>query len=60
MEINKKLNEYLNLINTIISNSNLENLEILFQNTNNQEISKKELKSYKPKLSGKSQNILLT
>ena len=37
-----------------------ENLEILFQNTNNQEISKKELKSYKPKLSGKSQNILLT
>ena len=37
-----------------------ENLEIIFQNTNNQEISKKELKSYKPKLSGKSQNILLT
>ena len=37
-----------------------ENLEIVFQNTNNQEISKKELKSYKPKLSGKSQNILLT
>ncbi len=37
-----------------------ENLEIVFQNINNQEISKKELKSYKPKLSGKSQNILLT
>ena len=37
-----------------------ENLEIVFQNTNNQEISKKEIKSYKPKLSGKSQNILLT
>ncbi len=37
-----------------------ENLEIVFQNTNNQEISKKELQSYKPKLSGKSQNILLT
>ncbi len=37
-----------------------ENLEIVFQNTNNQEISKKELKSFKPKLSGKSQNILLT
>ena len=37
-----------------------ENLEIVFQNTNNQEISKKELKSYKPKLSGNSQNILLT
>ena len=37
-----------------------ENLEIVFQNTNNQEISKKELNSYKPKLSGKSQNILLT
>ena len=37
-----------------------KNLEIVFQNTNNQEISKKELKSYKPKLSGKSQNILLT
>ena len=37
-----------------------ENLEIVFQNTHNQEISKKELKSYKPKLSGKSQNILLT
>ena len=37
-----------------------ENLEIVFQNTNNQEIFKKELKSYKPKLSGKSQNILLT
>ena len=37
-----------------------ENLEIVFKNTNNQEISKKELKSYKPKLSGKSQNILLT
>ena len=37
-----------------------ENLEIVFQNVNNQEISKKELKSYKPKLSGKSQNILLT
>ncbi|MDC3054883.1 ABC transporter permease subunit [Candidatus Pelagibacter sp.] len=37
-----------------------ENLEIVFQNNNNQEISKKELKSYKPKLSGKSQNILLT
>ena len=37
-----------------------ENLEIVFQSTNNQEISKKELKSYKPKLSGKSQNILLT
>ncbi len=37
-----------------------ENLEIVFQNTNNKEISKKELKSYKPKLSGKSQNILLT
>ncbi len=36
-----------------------ENLEIVFQNTNNKEISKKELKSYKPKLSGKSQNILL-
>ena len=37
-----------------------ENLEIVFQNINNQEISKKKLKSYKPKLSGKSQNILLT
>ncbi len=37
-----------------------ENLEIVFQNINNQEISKKEIKSYKPKLSGKSQNILLT
>ena len=37
-----------------------ENLEIVFQNINNQEISKKELKSYKPKLSGNSQNILLT
>ncbi len=37
-----------------------ENLEIVFQNINNQEISKKELKAYKPKLSGKSQNILLT
>ena len=37
-----------------------ENLEIVFQNNNNKEISKKELKSYKPKLSGKSQNILLT
>ena len=37
-----------------------ENLEIVFQNTNNQETSKKEIKSYKPKLSGKSQNILLT
>ncbi len=37
-----------------------ENLEIVFQNTNNEEISKKEIKSYKPKLSGKSQNILLT
>ncbi len=37
-----------------------ENLEIVFQNINNKEISKKELKSYKPKLSGKSQNILLT
>ncbi len=37
-----------------------ENLEIVFQNTNNQEVSKKEIKSYKPKLSGKSQNILLT
>ncbi len=37
-----------------------ENLEIVFQNINNEEISKKELKSYKPKLSGKSQNILLT
>ena len=37
-----------------------ENLEIVFKNINNQEISKKELKSYKPKLSGKSQNILLT
>ena len=37
-----------------------ENLEIVFQNTNNQEISKKKIKSYKPKLSGKSQNILLT
>ncbi len=37
-----------------------ENLEIVFQNTNNQEISKKDIKSYKPKLSGKSQNILLT
>ncbi len=37
-----------------------KNLEIVFQNINNQEISKKELKSYKPKLSGKSQNILLT
>ncbi len=37
-----------------------ENLEIVFQNTNNQEFSKKELKSYKPKLSGKSQNILLS
>ena len=37
-----------------------ESLEIVFQNTNNQEISKKEIKSYKPKLSGKSQNILLT
>ncbi len=37
-----------------------ENLEIVFQNINNQEISKKELKSYKPKLSGKSQNILLS
>ena len=37
-----------------------ENFEIVFQNTNNQEISKKEIKSYKPKLSGKSQNILLT
>ncbi len=37
-----------------------ENLEIVFQNVNNREISKKELKSYKPKLSGKSQNILLT
>ncbi len=37
-----------------------ENLEIVFKSTNNQEISKKELKSYKPKLSGKSQNILLT
>ena len=37
-----------------------ENLEIVFQNVNNQEISKKELKSYKPKLSGRSQNILLT
>ena len=37
-----------------------ENLEIVFQNTSNQEISKKKLKSYKPKLSGKSQNILLT
>ena len=37
-----------------------ENLEIVFENTNNQEISKKEIKSYKPKLSGKSQNILLT
>ena len=37
-----------------------ENLEIVFQNTNDQEISKKEIKSYKPKLSGKSQNILLT
>ena len=37
-----------------------ENLEIVFQNTSNQEISKKEIKSYKPKLSGKSQNILLT
>ncbi len=37
-----------------------ENLEIVFQNTNNQEVSKKEIKSYNPKLSGKSQNILLT
>ncbi len=37
-----------------------ENLEIVFQNTNNQKVSKKEIKSYKPKLSGKSQNILLT
>ena len=37
-----------------------ENLEIVFQNNKNQEISKKEIKSYKPKLSGKSQNILLT
>ncbi len=37
-----------------------ENLEIVFQNINNQEISKKEIKSYKPRLSGKSQNILLT
>ncbi len=37
-----------------------ENLEIVFQNTNNNEISKKRIKSYKPKLSGKSQNILLT
>ena len=37
-----------------------ENLEIIFQNTKNKEISKKEIKSYKPKLSGKSQNILLT
>ena len=37
-----------------------ENLEIVFQNTNNQEISKKKIKSYIPKLSGKSQNILLT
>ena len=37
-----------------------ENFEILFKNTKNKEISKKEIKSYKPKLSGKSQNILLT
>ena len=37
-----------------------ENLEIVFQNTKNKEISKKIIKSYKPKLSGKSQNILLT
>ena len=37
-----------------------ENLEIVFQNTKNKEILKKEIKSYKPKLSGKSQNILLT
>ena len=37
-----------------------ENLEIVFQNINTQEISQKEIKSYKPKLSGKSQNILLT
>ena len=37
-----------------------ENLEIVFQNTKNKKISNKEIKSYKPKLSGKSQNILLT
>ena len=37
-----------------------ENLEIVFQNTKNKKISKNEIKSYKPKLSGKSQNILLT
>ena len=37
-----------------------ENLEIVFQNTKNKEILKKEIKSYKPKLSGNSQNILLT
>lgn len=35
MELNKKLNEYVNLINTIISNSNLENLEILFERLKN-------------------------
>lgn len=35
MEIIKKLNDYVNLINTIISNSNLENLEILFERLKN-------------------------
>ncbi len=37
-----------------------ETLNIVFQNIKNNQIYKKEIKSYKPKLSGKSQNILLT
>ena len=37
-----------------------EQLEIVFQNIKGKEIPKKKLKSFKPNLSGKSQNILLT
>ena len=37
-----------------------ENLEIIFHNTIKEEIFKNEIKSYKPKLSGKSQSVLLT
>ena len=37
-----------------------ENFEILIKEINNEDINKKILKSYKPNLSGKSDNILLT